>query len=168
MVGTERFCPTKYRRTQTRPNGKGISTRRKGSAMREITVSATIDQVKRVTNFVNMQLAELGCSDQVRIQLDVAIDELFGNIARYAYKPNTGMATVRVDVEEHPLNVIITFIDHGKPYDPLEAEIPDTTTLPVRERPIGGLGLFMVKKTMDDISYIYENGMNILTIRKKI
>lgn len=136
--------------------------------MQEITVTATFDQIKTVTDFVNDQLAGLGCSERIRIQVDIAIDELFGNIARYAYHPDTGPATVRVDVAENPLCVIITFIDHGVPYDPLAAEIPDTTSLPASERPIGGLGLFMVKKTMDDISYSYRDGQNILTIRKKI
>ena len=136
--------------------------------MREMTVNADVDQIARVTDFVNEHLAGLGCSEQVRIQMDVAIDEIFGNIARYAYNPETGKATVRVNVEEDPLRVVISFIDDGKPFDPLAAEIPDTTALPARERPIGGLGLFMVKKMMDDISYSYRNGQNILTILKKI
>ena len=136
--------------------------------MREITVNASADNIARVTGFVNDQLTELGCSDRVRIQVDVAIDEIFGNIARYAYNPETGPATVRVDVTEEPLRVVITFIDHGMPYDPVSADIPDTTRLPARERPIGGLGLFMVKKMMDDISYSYLDGKNILTIRKRI
>jgi len=136
--------------------------------MREMTVEATFEQIKPVTDFVNAELRELGCSERIRIQVDVAIDELFGNIARYAYDPETGPATVRVDVEEEPLCVIITFIDHGVPYDPLSAEFVDTTHLSAKERPIGGLGLFMVKKTMDDISYSYRDGQNILTIRKNI
>ena len=136
--------------------------------MRTITVPASTDQIGTVTDFVNTQLKELGCSDRIRIQVDVAIDEIFGNIARYAYDPETGSATVCVDVEEDPLCVIITFIDQGKPYDPLSAEIKDTTSLPAAERPIGGLGLIMVKKIMDDISYSYQNGQNILTIRKRV
>ena len=136
--------------------------------MREITVDAAVDQITVVTAFVNEQLAELGCSERVRIQVDMAIDELFGNIARYAYDPDTGPATVRVDVEEDPLCVIISFIDQGTPFNPLAKEMPDTTGMKARERPIGGLGLFMVKKTMDDVAYAYEDGKNILTIRKKI
>ncbi len=136
--------------------------------MREITVNAGLDKIEEVTVFVNDQLSVLGCSDQIRIQVDVAIDEIFGNIARYAYNPETGNATVRIHVEEEPLRVIITFIDNGKPFDPLTADIPNTTSLPAKERPIGGLGLFMVKKMMDDVAYSYENGQNILTIRKKI
>lgn len=136
--------------------------------MREMTVEASLDQIRPVTDFVNRELAECGCSERIRIQVDVAIDELFGNIVKYAYHPDTGPATVRVDVENDPLCVIITFIDRGVPYDPLSAEFVDTTRLPAKERPIGGLGLFMVKKTMDGISYRYQDGQNILTIRKKI
>lgn len=136
--------------------------------MQEMTINATIDQIEPVTDFVNEQLAGLGCSKRVRIQVDVAIDELFGNIARYAYNPEVGPATVRVEVEEDPLCVIITFIDNGIPYDPLSAEFVDTRHLPAEERPIGGLGVFIVKQTMDDVKYSYKDGQNILSIRKKI
>ena len=136
--------------------------------MKELTVEATLEQIKPVTDFINAQLAELGCSQRIRIQVDVAVDEIFGNIARYAYNPETGRATVCVDVEENPLSVIISFIDRGIPYDPLSTEFIDTTHLSAKERPVGGLGLFMVKNTMDDISYRYQDGQNILTIRKKI
>ena len=101
------------------------------------------------------------------MQIDIAIDELFGNIAHYAYHPEVGDATVRVEVQEDPLAVIITFIDGGVPYDPLAAADPDIT-LSAEERAIGGLGIFMVKKTMDEITYRYENGSNILSIRKNL
>ena len=141
---------------------------RKECQMDQITVNATVDQVKTVTLFVNERLGMLGCSERIMIQVDIAIDEIFSNIAYYAYHPDTGPATVQVGVEEDPLSVIITFIDHGVPFDPLAEEQPDPTKLPKAERPIGGLGLFMVKKTMDDISYDYRDGQNILTIRKKI
>ena len=94
--------------------------------MDQITVRATFDQVKPVMDFVNAQLAELGCSEKVRVHVNVAIDELFGNIVRYAYNPEGGPVTVRVEVEDNPLCVIITFIDNGVPYDPLSAEFVDT------------------------------------------
>ncbi len=135
--------------------------------MREITVNASVDEIKSVTDFVNSQLAELGCTERIRIQVDIAIDEIFGNIVRYAYNPEHGSATVRVDVEEDPLSVIVAFIDKGIPFDPLRSKEPDVT-LQAKERPIGGLGLFIVKKTMDGISYDYKDGQNILTIRKRI
>ena len=101
------------------------------------------------------------------MQIDIAIDELFGNIAHYAYNPDVGEAPVRVEVIEDPLAVVITFIDNGVPYDPLANADPDTT-LSAEEREIGGLGIYMVKKSMDEITYEYKDGQNILTIKKKI
>ena len=140
----------------------------KDSAMtNEITVQANIDNIAVVTDFVEEKLEAFRCPMRIRIQLKVAIDELFGNIARYAYHPNQGPATVRVDVEKDPLRIILTFIDHGKPYDPLSTAEPDTT-LPARQRQIGGLGVFMVRNTMDDISYEYRDGQNILSLKKNL
>lgn len=135
--------------------------------MRELTIDATIENIPVVTGFVDESLEELGCPLKAQMQIDIAIDELFGNIANYAYKPDVGPATVRVEVEEDPLAVIITFIDHGRPFDPRMVEDPDTT-LKADERKIGGLGVFLVKKTMDELSYEYIDGKNILRIRKKL
>lgn len=135
--------------------------------MKELTVDATTGNIETVTEFVNEQLDALHCSMKIQTQVDIAIDELFGNIAHYAYNPETGPATVRVEVTEAPLSVVITFIDHGIPYDPLAKTDPDTT-LSAEERQIGGLGIYMVKKTMDDISYEYKEGRNILTIKKNL
>ena len=104
---------------------------------------------------------------KAQMQIDIAIDELFGNIAHYAYNPEIGQATVRVEVVENPLAVTITFIDNGVPYDPLAKADPDTT-LSAEEREIGGLGIYMVKKSMDDITYEYKDGQNILKIKKHI
>ena len=135
--------------------------------MKELTIAATVENIEAVTDFVNEQLEALNCPMKAQMQIDIAIDELFGNIAHYAYNPDVGDATVRVEVTEEPLSVIITFIDGGVPYDPLAAADPDTT-LPAEERTIGGLGIFMVKKSMDEITYRYENGSNILSIRKTL
>lgn len=87
--------------------------------MKELTIPATIENIDRVTNFVNEQLEEIDCPPKAQMQIDIAIDELFGNIAHYAYNPKTGPATVRVEVTSAPISVVITFIDHGIPYDPL-------------------------------------------------
>ncbi len=135
--------------------------------MKELTLEATIENVTAVTDFVNEQLEAYDCPMKAQMQIDVAIDELFSNIAYYAYNPDVGPATVRVEVTEEPLSVIITFIDKGVPYDPLSTADPDIT-LSAEERGIGGLGIFMVKKTMDDISYEYNNGQNILKIKKNL
>lgn len=135
--------------------------------MKEMNIEATIDNISTVTAWVDEQLEALDCPMKAQMQIDIAIDELFSNIARYAYNPETGPATVRVEVAENPMAVVITFIDKGIPYDPLKQEDPNTH-LPAEEREIGGLGIFMVKKTMDDINYEYKDGQNILTIKKNI
>ncbi len=135
--------------------------------MKELTIPATVENIEKVTEFVNSQLDEINCPIKAKMQIDIAIDELFGNIAHYAYKPETGPATVRVEVTETPISVIVTFIDHGIPYDPLKKDDPDVT-LSAEERAIGGLGIFMVKKTMDEITYEYKDGQNILSIRKDL
>ena len=135
--------------------------------MKELTIAATVENIEVVTDFVNQQLELLECPMKAQMQIDIAIDELFGNIAHYAYTPDVGDATVRVEVIDAPLSVIITFIDGGVPYDPLQAAEPDTT-LSAEERALGGLGIFMVRKSMDEITYRYENGRNILSIRKTL
>ena len=135
--------------------------------MKELTLPATIENIETVIDFVNGQLEEIKCPLKAQMQIDIAIDELFGNIAHYAYNPETGPATVRVEVTEDPIAVVITFIDRGVPYDPLKKEDPDIT-LSAEERAIGELGIFMVKKTMDEISYEYKDGKNILRIKKNM
>ena len=135
--------------------------------MKELTIDATVENIERVTAFVDEQLEQLNCPLKAQMQIDIAIDELFGNIAHYAYKPDVGSATVRVEVTGEPLAVAVTFIDHGIPYDPLASEEPDTS-LSAEERQIGGLGIYMVKKSMDEITYEYREGKNILKIKKNI
>ena len=135
--------------------------------MKELTIAATVENIETVTDFVNEQLEAFDCPMKAQMQIDIAIDELFGNIAHYAYNPEVGSATVRVEVIEDPLAVVITFIDNGVPYDPLAKADPDTT-LSAEEREIGGLGIYMVKKSMDEIAYEYKDGQNILAIKKNL
>lgn len=135
--------------------------------MKELTVTAKIENIERITEFVNEQLAFYQCPKNAQIQIDIVIDELFGNIAHYAYKPDEGPATVRVEVVKNPLSVVLTFIDNGIPYNPLEKSDPDTS-LSADEREIGGLGIYMVKKTVDEIVYEHKNGQNILKVKKNL
>lgn len=135
--------------------------------MKELTVAATIENVDVVTDFVNEQLEALDCPMKAQMQIDIAIDELFSNIARYAYDSGGGSATIWLEFTEAPRAATITFIDSGIPYNPLEAEEPDTT-LSAEERKIGGLGIFMVKKSMDALNYEFKDGQNILSITKHI
>ena len=95
----------------------------------------------------------------------MAVEELFVNIASYAYAPDTGTAEIGVDVSGGVAET--TFADSGIPYNPLKKKDPDVA-LSAEEREIGGLGIFMVKKTMDEMRYCYRDGQNLLTIRKKI
>lgn len=133
--------------------------------MKELTLEANTDNLYKVLSFVDEQLESFSCPMKIQFQIDVAVEELFVNIAHYAYTPETGTATIRVKIEEDPLSASITFIDSGIPYNPLEKEDPDVT-LSAEERGIGGLGIYMVKKSMDDMIYEYTDGQNILTIKK--
>ena len=140
--------------------GKGVS-----ESMKEINVEATVNNIELISDFVNEQLEAAGCPTKAVFQIDVAIDELFGNIARYAYKGAPGNVLVRFQLIQTPPSAMITLIDEGIPFNPLECEEPDIT-LPSGERPVGGLGVFLSRKIMDELRYEYKNGKNILHIIK--
>ena len=133
--------------------------------MKELTIPATVESIEAVTDFVNEQLEAADCPMKALMKIDIAIDEIFSNIAYYAYNGEEGEATVRVEFTDEPQGVAITFIDKGVPYDPLAKDDPDMT-LSIDDREIGGLGIYMVKKSMDEVSYEYKDGQNVLTIKK--
>jgi len=133
----------------------------------DLDIEAVVENLPSVLAFVDERLERADCPAKVQMQIDVAVEEIFVNIASYAYAPETGRATVRVEVAADPLAVTITFVDHGVPYDPLAKRDPDVT-LPAEKREIGGLGIFMTKKFMDDIAYEYKDGSNILKLVKHI
>ena len=127
--------------------------------------NAAISDIPAVTEFVEAELEKLDCPMKNTIQINVAIDELFSNIVNYGYPKQSGPVTVSVIARDDPHGVCIRFEDEGIPYNPLNKEDPDVS-LSVEERGIGGLGIFLVKKTMDDVKYAYDNGKNILSITK--
>lgn len=135
--------------------------------MKTLKVKAHIDNVEQIVEFVNEQLDEMECSKRTRIQIDVALDELLSNVCHYAYDDGDGYVSVRVEEIPDIDSVRITLLDEGIPFDPLQQEDPDTT-LGLHERGVGGLGIYMVKKSMDDIQYEYRDGMNILTVVKTL
>lgn len=135
--------------------------------MGDITVLAATDNISKITAFVDAELENIGCPPKANAQIDICIDEIVANIAHYAYGSETGNATVRLDFDEAERIVSLAFIDSGMPFDPLDVPEPDITS-PLAERPIGGLGLFMVKNMMDSMDYRREDGHNILTISKRI
>ena len=133
----------------------------------ELTVAAKVENIEKATAFVNEYLNRTICTVKARTWIAIAIDEVISNIAHYAYPSEDGDVTIQVALMAEPDTAVITFIDNGIPYDPLKTADPDTT-LPAEERNFGGLGIYMLKKTMDEITYRYENGSNILTIYKKL
>ena len=135
--------------------------------MRELTVEAAVANTAAVLGFIDAQLEEAGCPIKVQTQIDVAVEEIFVNIAHYAYAPGKGEATVGVEISGPDPMVTITFKDRGVPYDPT-AKIDPDVTLSVEEREVGGLGIFMVKQLMDHMSYEYRDGQNVLHLQKKI
>ena len=133
--------------------------------MAERTFDAVLDQLDDVLAFVDEQLDLIDCPMKTRMQVQIAVEEIFVNIASYAYQPGTGKADILVETAKDPRSVTITFKDRGVPYDPLAKEDPDIS-LSAEDRPIGGLGIFMTKKSMDEMKYEYRDGQNVLTIRK--
>ena len=133
--------------------------------MAERTFDAVLDQLDDVLAFVDEQLDLIDCPMKSRMQVQIAAEEIFVNIASYAYQPGTGKADILVETAKNPRSVTITFKDRGVPYDPLAKEDPDIS-LSAEDRPIGGLGIFMTKKSMDEMKYEYRDGQNVLTSRK--
>ncbi len=133
--------------------------------MEKITVDAVVENLQEVIDFATEKLEARDCPMKASMQLELVIEEIFVNIASYAYHPEIGHATFCMEFEENPSAVLITFIDGGKPYNPLEKDDPDTT-LDIGSREIGGLGIFLVKKNVDEISYEYSDGKNILRMKK--
>lgn len=135
--------------------------------MKELVIAADRNNLLKVQSFIDEQLEDAGCPMLTQIAIDVAVEEIFVNIASYAYDKEIGVAVVQVEMLNEPLSVEITFIDNGKQYNPLANPDPDTT-LAAKERKKGGLGIYMVKNSMDDMRYEYRDGKNILTIKKNL
>lgn len=130
-----------------------------------LKVDADIDRWPEVLEFVDSILEEHDVPPKIQIQIDVSMEELFVNIAHYAYPDGKGWAEIHALITDDEAE--FTLIDGGIPYDPLAKPDPDIS-LAAEDRQIGGLGIYMVKKQVDKMSYSYENGHNILKISKKL
>ena len=142
------------------------------SNVKELTIKASRENFEKVLAFVDERLEELGCTPKAQMQIDIALEEIYVNVSSYAYPDGVnpfkgGEVTIRVEDTEDPKSVAITLTDRGIPFDPLAKEDPDIT-LSAEERRVGGLGIFMVKKSMDLMKYEYKDGQNILTFRKDL
>ncbi|MBQ7702983.1 MAG: SpoIIE family protein phosphatase [Firmicutes bacterium] len=135
----------------------------------EIVLSADVRELEKLNDFLADQAQKFGCPPATLMKIQISCEEIFTNIANYAYPDGNGTAEVISQVTEEDGSAVMTvqFSDSGVPFDPLAMPDPDVTAS-AEERDIGGLGIFMVKETMDKVDYRYENGRNILTISKII
>ncbi len=135
--------------------------------MKELIVEADTKNLEQVIDFINRELEFRQCSDKIKYEIDIAVEEIYVNIANYAYSPEIGDARIRCEIEEQPLQIVIQFLDNGIPYNPLQRTDPDIN-LCLEERQVGGLGIYLVKQSMTSVNYEYRGGKNILTIRKEL
>ena len=134
--------------------------------MQKLKVAATRENLEVVTAFLDELLDTADCPLKTRLQIDLALEEMYINIANYAYAPDTGDMELLAGFSEDGKEVTLILKDRGIPYDPLAKEDPDVS-LPADKRKIGGLGIFLVKKTMDSMEYVRQDGYNIVTMRKR-
>lgn len=130
----------------------------------EKSFKADNKELPHVQEFIQNTLQRYGCSDKIIMQINLVIEELFINIASYAYKNDEGTCKVIVDYDGEK-QIMITLEDNGIPFNPLEKDDPDIT-LPAEKREVGGLGIFITKQIMDQVKYQYENQKNILKMTK--
>lgn len=135
--------------------------------MNEITVAARLERLDFVLQFLDTQLNKYRCPEKEKVQIALAAEEVYVNIAQYAYSSGEGNATIRFSAKYDPLQFTIQFLDSGRPYNPLAAPDPDIS-LSAEERGIGGLGILIVKKSMDTVYYEFQNGKNIFTMIKAV
>lgn len=135
--------------------------------MENLKLQANDDTLYTVLDAIEAHLDANDCPNDVKTRILIAVEEIYVNIAHYAYGGNEGEALVQMDVSQDPRCCQVVFRDKGIPYNPLEKEDPDIS-LSAGEREIGGLGIYMVKQYMDKVEYRYEDGYNILTIEKRL
>ena len=131
--------------------------------MKEIVLDAKVDNLPQLLSFVDEELEKAECSMKGQMQIDVAVEEIFVNVASYAYVDREGTCKIEVDADPEKKHVTITFTDEGIPYNPLAKEDPDVT-LSAEEREIGGLGIFIVKKSMETTAYERKDDKNIFSM----
>lgn len=130
-----------------------------------ITLKAEPASLETVTNFVNGFMDNCGYDKKLQSQIDIAVEEIYVNICSYAYPNDSGDVTVEIAGEGGRLT--LTFADSGFEYNPLEKEDPDIT-LSAEERKVGGLGVYMVKQIMDEVTYQRTDGKNVLEMAKNV
>ncbi|MBO6215610.1 MAG: ATP-binding protein [Lachnospiraceae bacterium] len=136
--------------------------------VKEMTIDAMDINLQMVLDFIEEQVNICGCDPATLISLQIAVEEIFVNVAHYSYNPEIGTITIKTEIAmDDPKSITIVFRDHGVPYNPLEKPDPDIT-LGAEERQIGGLGIYLVKNSMDEVYYNFEDGENVFTIKKNL
>ena len=125
---------------------------------------ANIRELKHVTSFLHDEISRYVDKKNLML-ISVSVEEIFVNILKYAYKNKGACVDITIAVNETERRIAITFEDSGIPFNPLNKKDPDTTA-PASQRKIGGLGIFITKKVMDQIEYAHQDGKNILTLYK--
>ena len=130
--------------------------------------AANLENLEDILQMLDPVFEQFSCSERTKFEVCVSVEEVYTNIVSYAYNPDVGDVEIVCETDDSEQTMLkITFRDWGKPFDPLKKPDPDFD-IPFDERPVGGLGIYMVKKYMDHVEYQYENGCNILTIEKKL
>ncbi len=135
--------------------------------MKKIVLDALVQNLNLLNDFVHAELEDNSVSLKIQNQIDLAVEEIFVNIASYAYGSQLGKVDVSIQTDKNPLRVTIIFTDSGVSFNPLAKEDPDVT-LGANERSIGGLGIFLTKKYMDSVDYCRKEDKNIFTMVKKL
>jgi serine/threonine-protein kinase RsbW len=135
--------------------------------MDQITVPAQKENLSRVLEFIGQELESFPYNPKALLRLELAVEEAFVNIASYAYQPDNGEITVGMGIDEEPLQVTVQLIDSGIRFNPLENEDPDVSTGIEQKQP-GGLGIFLIKKNVDQVQYQYQEGKNMLTLHQRM
>ena len=135
--------------------------------MKELLIQADMNNLEKIDAMIDRELEGMDLSQEDQIALHIAVEEIYSNIAFYAYPVPPGTVKVRLEFDAPKREMKIQFLDRGIPYDPLKKADPDIT-LPAEEREIGGLGIYMVKNSMDQVDYRYEDGWNVFTMKKRM
>ena len=133
--------------------------------MKELVIQADMGNLERIDKMIDQELEGMNLSREDQIALHIAVEEIYSNIAFYAYPVPPGTVKVRLEFDASKREMKIQFLDRGIPYNPLEKTDPDIT-LAAEERQIGGLGIYMVKNSIDQVDYRYEDGWNVFTMKK--
>jgi len=135
--------------------------------MDPITVPASKENLADVLEFIRSKLEAFPHQESSLLQLELAVEEAYANIASYAYPVEPGEVTVGLKIDENPLFVTVELIDTGIRFNPLEKEDPDIS-LGIDDKKPGGLGILLIKQNADQVNYQYLDGRNILTIQKRL